>query len=67
MCDLWVNTLDAAVPRGAIARQIRDAVATLPAARQIKLYNAGSFFDPQAIPVDGLRGRSPPPWPASIA
>jgi len=52
MCDLWVNTLDAAVPRGAIARQIRDALATLPAARQIKLYNAGSFFDPQAIPVD---------------
>ncbi len=52
MCDLWVNTLDAAVPRGAIARQIRDAMATLPAARQIKLYNAGSFFDPQAIPVD---------------
>ena len=52
MCDLWVNTLDAAVPRGAIARQIRDALATLPPARQIKLYNAGSFFDPQAIPVD---------------
>ena len=24
----------------------------LPPARQIKLYNAGSFFDPQAIPVD---------------
>jgi radical SAM enzyme (TIGR01210 family) len=52
MCDLWVNTLDAPVPCGAIARQIRDALATLPAARQIKLYNAGSFFDPQAIPLD---------------
>jgi uncharacterized Fe-S cluster-containing MiaB family protein len=52
MCDLWVNTLDAPVPRGAIARQIRDALATLPPARQIKLYNAGSFFDPQAIPPD---------------
>jgi archaeosine synthase beta-subunit len=50
MCDLWVNTLDEPVPRGAIARQIREAVARLPPARQIKLYNAGSFFDPQAIP-----------------
>ena len=52
MCDLWVNTLDRTVPHGAIARQIRDALATLRPARQIKLYNAGSFFDPQAIPVD---------------
>ena len=52
MCDLWVNTLDGPVPRGAIARQVRDALATLPPARRIKLYNAGSFFDPHAIPVD---------------
>jgi radical SAM enzyme (TIGR01210 family) len=52
MCDLWVNTLDATVPRGAIATQIRDALAGLPQARQIKLYNAGSFFDPAAIPPD---------------
>jgi uncharacterized Fe-S cluster-containing MiaB family protein len=51
MCDLWVNTLDQAVPAGAIPEQIRAALATLPPARQIKLYNAGSFFDPQAIPV----------------
>jgi radical SAM enzyme (TIGR01210 family) len=50
MCDLWVNTLDATVPRGAIATQIRSALAGLPPARQIKLYNAGSFFDPAAIP-----------------
>ena len=50
MCDLWVHTLDETVPPGAIARQIREALATLPPARQIKLYNAGSFFDPQAIP-----------------
>jgi uncharacterized Fe-S cluster-containing MiaB family protein len=52
MCDLWVNTLDEPVPRRAIARQIRQALATLPPSRQIKLYNAGSFFDPQAIPPD---------------
>lgn len=50
MCDLWVNTLDGSVPRGAITTQIRAAVAELPSARSIKLYNAGSFFDPAAIP-----------------
>jgi archaeosine synthase beta-subunit len=52
MCDLWVDTLDETVPRGAIAGQIRAALAGLPPARQIKLYNAGSFFDPGAIPPD---------------
>ena len=52
MCDLWVNTLDRTVPAGAIVAQIRDAIAGLPPARQVKLYNAGSFFDPQAIPPD---------------
>jgi hypothetical protein len=50
MCDLWVNTLDTTVRPGAIAGQIRAALGALPPARQIKLYNAGSFFDPQAIP-----------------
>jgi radical SAM enzyme (TIGR01210 family) len=52
MCDLWQNTLDARVPPGAIAAQIRYALERLPATRQIKLYNAGSFFDPQAIPPE---------------
>jgi radical SAM enzyme (TIGR01210 family) len=52
MCDLWVNTLDESVPSGAIVTQIRDALASLPPARQIKLYNAGSFFDPAAIPPE---------------
>ena len=41
-----------ASPRGAIPAQIRTALAGLPPARQIKLYNAGSFFDPAAIPPD---------------
>jgi radical SAM enzyme (TIGR01210 family) len=50
MCDLWTNTLDETVPPGAVAAQIRGALAGLPPARQIKLYNAGSFFDPAAIP-----------------
>jgi len=52
MCDLWVNTLDRPVPQGAIATQIRSALADLPPARHVKLYNAGSFFDPAAIPED---------------
>lgn len=49
MCDLWKNTLEAGVPGGAIAEQIRGALAGLPPARRIKLYNSGSFFDPRAI------------------
>ena len=52
MCDLWQNTLDERVPSGAIAAQISHALERLPPARQIKLYNAGSFFDPQAIPPE---------------
>jgi uncharacterized Fe-S cluster-containing MiaB family protein len=50
MCDLWTNTLDETVPPGAIPRQIREALSRLAPVRQVKLYNAGSFFDPQAIP-----------------
>ncbi len=50
MCDLWRNTTAEAVPAGATPRQIDYALDRLPAARQIKLYNSGSFFDPRAIP-----------------
>jgi radical SAM enzyme (TIGR01210 family) len=52
MCDLWKNTTEESVPRGAIPAQIRNALASLPPARQVKLYNSGSFFDPRAIPPD---------------
>ena len=50
MCDLWRNTLTESVPPGAIPAQIDYALSRLPPARQIKLYNSGSFFDPGAIP-----------------
>jgi radical SAM enzyme (TIGR01210 family) len=50
MCDLWQNTLEESVPSGAIPSQIRHALERLPPARHLKLYNAGSFFDPRAIP-----------------
>jgi radical SAM enzyme (TIGR01210 family) len=51
MCDLWKNTLTGSVPAGAIPGQIDYALSRLPPARQVKLYNSGSFFDPRAIPV----------------
>jgi radical SAM enzyme (TIGR01210 family) len=50
MCDLWKNTLPGPTPLGAIPAQIDFALHRLPACRQIKLYNSGSFFDPGAIP-----------------
>ena len=53
-CDLWRNTLDAIVPSGAIRAQIETALEGLPPAQWIKLYNAGSFFDPRAIPPGDL-------------
>ena len=52
MCDLWRNTLLEEVPGGAIPAQIDYALARLPPAREIKLYNSGSFFDHHAIPVN---------------
>lgn len=52
MCDLWQNTLTERLPPGAIPEQIDHALARLAPARHIKLYNSGSFFDSQAIPVE---------------
>lgn len=53
MCDLWQQTRMESVEPGAIPRQI-DAVlsvaGSIPAGARLKLYNAGSFFDPGAIP-----------------
>ena len=50
MCDLWQNTLDYKVEEGVVAKQVRDALKTLPRTKHLKLYNAGSFFDRQSIP-----------------
>lgn len=52
MCDLWKYTLDERVSVGAIPSQIELALARLPHARHVKLYNAGNFFDSQAIPPE---------------
>lgn len=50
MCDLWKNTTEVSVNTGSIPDQIEWALTQLPEAKQIKLYNSGSFFDEKAIP-----------------
>jgi radical SAM enzyme (TIGR01210 family) len=54
MCDLWAYTIEEDTPRGAIPAQITSARQELKsrdeAVAGIKLYNAGSFFDPRAVP-----------------
>lgn len=54
MCDLWTFTTAADTPRGAIAAQVAAAHEELRAMSEaitlLKLYNAGSFFDPRAVP-----------------
>ncbi|MBN8247570.1 MAG: radical SAM protein [Verrucomicrobia bacterium] len=52
MCDLWRHTTLDPVPSGAIPQQIRVARASVSGPYGLKLYNAGSFFDPGAIPVE---------------
>jgi radical SAM enzyme (TIGR01210 family) len=54
MCDLWTYTTTSDTPAGAISAQVaaaRSAVRdeTIPVTG-MKLYNAGSFFDPRAVP-----------------
>lgn len=55
MCDLWRSTTLTETPRGAIPAQIAAVRPALQNERVrpsgIKLYNAGSFFDPGAVPV----------------
>ena len=50
MCDLWRHTLEGSVAPGTLPEQLDHALAPLPPARQLKLYNSGSFFDPRAVP-----------------
>jgi radical SAM enzyme (TIGR01210 family) len=54
MCDLWKHTTERRVPDGAIAAQVEWALGQLPPAQHVKLYNAGNFFDAQAIPPADL-------------
>jgi radical SAM enzyme (TIGR01210 family) len=56
MCDLWKNTTAERVPDGAIVAQLDWALERLSHVMHIKLYNAGNFFDAQAIPPGDLKG-----------
>jgi archaeosine synthase beta-subunit len=55
MCDLWKNTTDKQVPEGAIPAQIEWALNNMPAAKHLKLYNSGSFFDKKAVAEEDYR------------
>jgi len=54
MCDLWTYTTVGDTPPGAIAAQVAAARSELRgepvSVTGMKLYNAGSFFDPRAVP-----------------
>jgi hypothetical protein len=52
MCDLWKYTTPGDTPAGALPAQIARARAALrdQGIAAVKLYNAGSFFDPRAVP-----------------
>jgi archaeosine synthase beta-subunit len=54
MCDLWRYTIADDTPPGAIPAQLSAARQALRQRSddiaQLKLYNAGSFFDPRAVP-----------------
>lgn len=53
MCDLWRHTMETDTPQGAIPRQIESTWPRRPGeCTTVKLYNAGSFFDPHAVPDD---------------
>jgi archaeosine synthase beta-subunit len=61
MCDLWRDTIETDTPRGAIPAQVAAARAAVrddaTPVTGMKLYNAGSFFDPRAVPeidYDGI-------------
>ena len=49
MCDLWQDTLDTPVAPGTVAQQVTGIP---PGVRAVKLYNAGSFFDPGQVPPE---------------
>ena len=56
MCDLWKYTTDESVPAGAVDRQVEVALERMDGVTQVKLYNAGNFFDDRAIlPADRER------------
>lgn len=56
MCDLWKYTTTTRTPDGAIVAQLDAVLPSLGTVKHLKLYNAGNFFDPAAIPTGDLAG-----------
>lgn len=60
MCDLWAHTIESDTPPGAIPAQVAaaraEAKSEVEPVTGMKLYNAGSFFDPRAVPVTDYDG-----------
>jgi radical SAM enzyme (TIGR01210 family) len=54
MCDLWKFTTPKRTPPGAVPSQLERELPRLGAVAHLKLYNAGNFFDAQAIPPGDL-------------
>ena len=54
MCDLWQHTIEDDTPparsRAQLDDALRELLARIGSRRRVKLYNAGSFFDPRAVP-----------------
>lgn len=50
MCGLWQDTLNNTPSPGSVAGQIESALAQFDTIDAVKLYNAGTFFDEDAIP-----------------
>lgn len=55
-CDLWRYTIDGPTPKGALPKQIEDALLSVDvdAVARMKLYNASNFFDRRAVPLEDL-------------
>ena len=50
VCDLWKYTTERNAPPAPVAEQVEAALKELSPTDHVKIYNAGSFFDTQAIP-----------------
>jgi len=49
MCDLWKHTLARGQSVPGVAGQVETALRAIPDVAHVKIYNAGSFFDSQAV------------------
>ena len=49
-CGLWQQTIDHTPKTGDVAAQVEQAIEAFGDVDAVKLYNAGSFFDEEAIP-----------------